>query len=70
MNHGWIYAGDLEESNGRIFLRNAVWVFSWNSVGFASVIANPNQSGIDIRKCEFDGHGYCGCGRGYDTVTI
>ena len=54
VNHGWIYAGDLEESNGRILLRNAVWVFSWNSIGFASVIENPKQSNVDIRKCAFD----------------
>lgn len=50
INSGWIYAGDLTEENGRIFLDRAVWVFKWNNVGFAEVLKNPKSTSADIRK--------------------
>ena len=49
VDRGWIFAGDVEEANGRIKLHRAVWVFNWQSIGFAAVVANPKQKGIDIR---------------------
>ena len=49
VDRGWIFAGDVEEANGRIKLNRAVWVFNWQSIGFAAVVANPKQKGIDIR---------------------
>lgn len=49
VDRGWIFAGDLTEDNGRIYLYRAVWVFRWESIGFAAVLANPKQSGVDIR---------------------
>jgi hypothetical protein len=53
VNHGWIYAGNVSESNGRITLTNAVWVFNWSSIGFAEVLRNPKHSNVDIRKMEY-----------------
>ena len=49
IDRGWIFAGDVEEANGRIKLSRAVWVFNWPSIGFAAVVANPKQKGVDIR---------------------
>ena len=49
IDRGWIFAGDVEEANGRIKLSRAVWVFNWQSIGFAAVVANPKQKGVDIR---------------------
>jgi hypothetical protein len=49
VDRGWIFAGDLTEENGRIYLDNAVWVFGWKEVGFAAVVADAKKSKADIR---------------------
>ena len=46
VDRGWIFAGDVTEENGRIKLTRAVWVFRWESVGFAAVIENPESADI------------------------
>lgn len=48
VDRGWIFAGDVREENGRIYLTRAVWVFRWESVGFAAVINDSAKA--DIRK--------------------
>ena len=53
IDRGWIYAGDVTEANGRIRLDRAVWVFRWESIGFAAMVADPKATGVDIRKCSF-----------------
>jgi hypothetical protein len=50
IDRGWIYAGDVTEQNGRIRLDRAVWVFRWESIGFAAVVADPDSDKVDIRK--------------------
>lgn len=54
IDRGWIYAGDVTEVigplGGRIYLDNAVWVFRWDSIGFAAVVENPKQDGVELRK--------------------
>lgn len=50
VDRGWIFAGDVTEENGRIYLNRAVWVFRWESIGFSAVVENPRQKGIDIRR--------------------
>jgi len=49
VDRGWIFAGDVTEKDGRIYLDRAVWVFRWESVGFAAVVADPVKSKADIR---------------------
>lgn len=49
VDRGWIFAGDVTEENGRIYLDRAVWVFKWESVGFMAIVENPKKA--DIRKC-------------------
>jgi len=50
VDRGWIFAGDVEEKDGRIYLSRAVWVFGWKSVGFAGAVSNPKTA--DIRKID------------------
>lgn len=52
VDRGWIFAGDVTEENGRVLLDRAVWVFRWESVGFAAVVADPKKSKADIRKLD------------------
>lgn len=46
VDRGWIFAGDVTEENGRIRLSRAVWVFRWESCGFAAVIDDPSKADI------------------------
>ena len=46
VDRGWIFAGDVTERDGRIYLSRAVWVFRWESVGFAKVIEDPTKADI------------------------
>ena len=48
-DRGWIFAGDVKRDNGRIYLSRVVWVFRWESVGFAAVVADPKKAKADIR---------------------
>lgn len=50
VDRGWIFAGDVERKNGRIYLTRAVWVFKWEAVGFAAVVADPSNA--DIRSID------------------
>lgn len=42
VDRGWIFAGDVTRENGRIKLSRAVWVFSWESIGFAKMLETAN----------------------------
>ena len=52
VDRGWIFAGDLTETGDRITLTNAVWVFSWNSIGFNGVLEDPKKA--TIKKMSHD----------------
>ena len=54
VDRGWIFAGDATRENGFITLKNAVWVFRWESIGFDGVIANPKSGKITIKVLEND----------------
>jgi len=50
IDRGWIYAGDVQESNGRIRLSRCVWVFRWGGgIGFSRVIDDPKNPNVDLR---------------------
>lgn len=51
VDHGWIFAGDVTRSNGRIKLSRAVHVFKWESLGFSGMIADPEKANADLRPC-------------------
>jgi hypothetical protein len=50
VDRGWIFAGDVTEANGRIYLDRAVWIFRWEQVGFMAVVKDPKASKADIRS--------------------
>jgi hypothetical protein len=52
VDRGWVFAGDVERTNGRITLTRAVWVFRWESVGFDGVLRDPKSTKVQIRKLE------------------
>lgn len=54
VDRGWIFAGDVTETDGRIKLTRAVWVFSWQTCGFSGVVESPKRAGVDIRKMPTD----------------
>lgn len=54
VDRGWIFAGDVEEKDGKIILRRAVWVFRWESVGFDGVLANPKDKRVTIKQLPTD----------------
>lgn len=49
VDRGWIFAGDVTEKDGRIYLDRAVWVFRWESVGFAKMLEDPKKAKADLR---------------------
>ena len=49
VDRGWVFAGDVTRENGRIRLTNALHVFSWESIGFAGMIADPKKAKTDLR---------------------
>lgn len=49
VDRGWIFAGDVTRENGRIKIARAVWVFSWETIGFDGVIANPKSDKVVIK---------------------
>lgn len=46
VDRGWIFAGDVERKDGFIFLRRAIHVFKWESVGFAGMIKNTEKADL------------------------
>lgn len=52
VDRGWIFAGDVTEEKGRIFLDRAVWVFRWESIGFDGVIKDPKSLKVTIKKLD------------------
>jgi hypothetical protein len=52
VDRGWIFAGDVTRKDNRIYLKRAVWVFRWESVGFSAVISDPKKAKADIRPVD------------------
>lgn len=50
VDRGWIFAGDVTEKGGRIYLDRAVWVFRWEAIGFNGMLENPASDKVNIRK--------------------
>ena len=53
VDRGWIWAGDVSESKGRIRLTRAVWVFRWESLGFDGVLSNPKDRRVQLRPVQY-----------------
>ena len=46
VDRGWIFAGDITETETRIRIDRAVWVFRWEKIGFNGVLENPSKADI------------------------
>lgn len=46
VDRGWVFAGDVERKDGFIYLRRALHVFKWQSVGFAGMIENTKKADL------------------------
>ncbi len=49
VDRGWIFAGDVTETGGRIYLSRCVWVFNWREIGFDGVLANPKDPKAKVK---------------------
>lgn len=50
LDRGWIFAGDVTEKDGRVYLARAVHVLSWTGgQGFAGMIADPKRN-VNLKK--------------------
>jgi hypothetical protein len=49
VDRGWMFAGDVTRENGRIKMARVVWLFRWEEVGFAAVLADPKSPKADLR---------------------
>ncbi len=52
VDRGWIFAGDVTDDGGRIYIDRAVWVFRWERIGFDGVLNDPGSEGVEIRALE------------------
>ena len=49
VDRGWIFAGDVTEENGRIYLDRALHVFGWETGGYTAMLADPKEAKADLR---------------------
>ena len=52
VDRGWIFAGDVTEKDGRIYLDRAIWLFRWEGIGFDGAIKDPKNSALKLRKMQ------------------
>lgn len=50
VDRGWIFAGDVTETNGRIALSRAIHVLSWQSVGFSGLVKSPKEAKAVLKE--------------------
>ena len=49
VDRGWIFAGNVTRSDGRIRITNALHVFKWSQGGFSLVTEKPKEAKADLR---------------------
>lgn len=49
LDRGWVVAGDVEDTDGRIKVTRALHIRSWYSIGFDGMIANPKGVNVVLR---------------------
>lgn len=53
VDRGWIFAGDASETeDGMVRLDRAVWLFRWESIGFAAAIKDWKSDKVDVRRVD------------------
>lgn len=51
VDRGWVWAGDVERKDGRIYLSRAVWCVAWQK-GIDKLMKDPKGAGADLRKVD------------------
>jgi hypothetical protein len=49
IDRGWIFAGDVTEKNGRVYLTRVVHVVGWDSIGFDGMLEDPKSSKVRLK---------------------
>jgi aspartokinase-like uncharacterized kinase len=52
LDRGWIFAGDVTETDGHVRLTRAVHVRNWSSIGFDGMIANPDSDNVTLKRLD------------------
>ena len=50
VDRGWVFAGDVEERDGRIYLYRAVWPMRWEGIGFDGLLENPKSPKVCMKS--------------------
>ena len=51
LDKGFIFVGNIEDRDGRIYVTNCHNLRRWNSGGFGGALADPKGSGVELDKC-------------------
>ena len=55
VDRGWIFAGDASiDTTGMLTLTNAVHVFSWESLCFHGMLADPTNNKVELKKMQYN----------------
>lgn len=49
ISSGWVFAGNVEDVNGRIRIHDAINVRQWSSVGFDGMLENPKSNSVILK---------------------
>jgi hypothetical protein len=49
IDRGWVFAGDVTQTDAEITLSRVVHVLKWESIGFTGMIADPSSDKVDLR---------------------
>lgn len=49
VDRGWVFAGDVEEADGRIRLSRAIWCFRWEEIALDGMIADPRSKKVTLK---------------------
>ncbi len=52
VDRGWVFCGDVQDVDGRIFLHRALHVLRWESIGFAGLVNGGDSSSITTKRVE------------------
>lgn len=54
ISSGWVFAGGVEDTNGRIRIHDAINVRQWSGVGFDGMLKNPKSPSVVLSPLPSD----------------
>jgi hypothetical protein len=52
VDRGWVFAGDVSESDGKVTLERAINVRNWSSIAFNGMVKNPTSDKVTLDHME------------------